>query len=62
MTETIPDWDLAYVMPNLQLGYSCEFEEIAFVPANDSRLVQIASKNKAARVLLEGFSDQSGKA
>jgi hypothetical protein len=47
MADAGTNWDLAFVMPNLQLGRSWDFGEIAFV---------------AAHVLLEGFSDQSGQA
>lgn len=54
-------WSLAFVTPNLQLNSVFEFEHLAFVPNADERLTQIRAVNRAARALLDGFSDHGGQ-
>jgi hypothetical protein len=61
MQQVVEDWDLAFVLPNLQLTVPFEFGQIAFVPPEDSRLVDISAKNKAADILLHGFRDHGGE-
>ena len=60
MQQVVEDWDLAFVMPNLQLTAPFEFGQIAFVPPEDSRLVDISGKNTAADILLHGFRNHGG--
>ena len=55
-------WQLEAVLPNLQPDAAFEFSSLVIVPNSDSRLDAIRSRNKAARALLDGFSDQRGTA
>jgi hypothetical protein len=40
MADASGNWDLAFVMPNLQLDSAFEFEGIAFVPADESDFIE----------------------
>ena len=53
-------WRLAYVLPNLQLESSIEFDGLAFVPNSDPRLGPIRINNRASCALLDGFKDAGG--
>ena len=58
--STPSHWKLAFVMPNLQLQTSFDFDGIGFVPNQDARLTEIRSNNRAAALLLDGFRDHGG--
>ena len=67
--STTPDWQLAFVLPNLGLGQhersptelTLGLEGIAIVPALDPRVVEITRWSEAARRFLNSFHDGNGK-
>ena len=64
-----PDWQLAFVLPNLRLGsrdrspseLTLGLEGIAIVPASDRRVVEIKEWSEAARGFLNSFHDGNRK-
>jgi len=55
------EWELIYVLPNLELEEPFESEYMAIVPFNDKRLKKIRSINQPQRKLLTGFRTITGK-
>ncbi|KJS18728.1 MAG: hypothetical protein VR72_21145 [Clostridiaceae bacterium BRH_c20a] len=51
------DWELAYIMPNLNCTQKFETEYVAVVPYEDERIQNIRKNNKDANILLDGFID-----
>lgn len=68
--STAPDWQLAFVLPNLCLGrnerspseLTLGLEGIAIVPASDPRVAEITEWSTAARRFLGSFHDGNGRA
>lgn len=63
------DWQLAFVLPNLQLGsgerstlaLTLGLDGIAIVPTSDPRVVEITNRSEAARRFLSSFHDGNGR-
>ena len=51
-------WELIFLLPNLGLRDSVGNKDIAIVPADDPRAVEIASSNELAATIIQGFEDQ----
>jgi hypothetical protein len=58
MNDSKRIWEIIFILPNLGLRDSFGNSKIAIVPHNDSRIVDIVSSNKFARILVNGFEDQ----
>lgn len=66
--SAIPDWQLAFVLPNLRLAehqrspseLTLGLEGIAIVAGSDARVVEIAEWSEAARSFLHSFHDGNG--
>ncbi len=56
-----PQWELLYVLPNLNLKESFEGDFIAIVPFGDERLQKILSSSKVAKILISNFRTETGK-
>ena len=65
-----PDWQVAFVLPNLRLGeherspseLTLGLEGIAIVAGSDARVVEITEWSEAARSFLRSFHDGNGAA
>ena len=65
-----PEWQLAFVLPNLLLGdgdnshpeLTLGLEGMAIVPASDPRVIEITNWSDAARRFLSSFHDGNGEA
>ncbi|WP_048601803.1 hypothetical protein [Rubeoparvulum massiliense] len=55
-------WELAYVLPNLNLSECFQCSQMALVPAKDPRVQQIEEAIPSARKLLHAFVDMTGQA
>ena len=55
------EWELIFVMPNLNIESSCDCEFISIVPFEDERLQRILSSVKSAKILLSNFRTETGK-
>ena len=51
-------WELIFLLPNLGFRDSVGNKDIAIVPADDPRAVEIASSNELAATIIQGFEDQ----
>ena len=64
-----PDWQLAFVLPNLCFGtadrsrreLTLGLESMAIVPASDPRVLEITEWSEAAKSFLRSFHDGNGK-
>ncbi|NOZ70206.1 MAG: hypothetical protein GXP46_13420 [Deferribacteres bacterium] len=54
-------WIIIFALPNLNLNESIGNENIAIVPHNDSRIIEITEKSSYAKALVENFKDQFGR-
>jgi len=51
-------WNLAYILPNIQMGMSIGNEYVAFVPDSDERINLIIEHNHFVKAFVKGFTDQ----
>ena len=54
-------WILLFALPDLNLSESIGNENIAIVPHDDSRVVEITNQSSYAKALVENFEDQFGR-
>ena len=54
-------WEIIFLLPNLELSEPIGNDQIAIVPSNDQRVVDIVATSLAAKSLVENFQDQFGK-
>ena len=54
-------WIIVFALPNINLIESVGNENIAIVPHNDSRIVEITKQCSYAKALVENFCDQFGR-
>lgn len=52
------NWELIFSIPNLGIHNAIGNENIAIVPNDDPRIMEIASKNNVTKHFIEGFEDQ----
>lgn len=52
------NWELIFSLPNLGLNNAIGSKNIAIVPNDDSRIIEMVSKNNATKHFIEGFGDQ----
>ena len=72
---TVPEWEIAYILPNLQLqseadafpygawpnGIDLESETLALVPRGDMRVQNAANASPQARRLIDGPTRPTGR-
>jgi len=51
-------WIIIFALPDLNLTESIGNENIAIVPHNDSRIVEITKQSSYAKALVDNFGDQ----
>lgn len=51
-------WSILFILPNLSLRKPVANKNIAIVPHDDSRVIEITSSNPLAKSLVEGFENQ----
>jgi hypothetical protein len=54
-------WIIIFALPDLNLKESIGNENIAIVPHDDPRIIEIVNKSAYARALVENFEDQFGR-
>ena len=54
-------WIIIFALPDLNLTESIGNENIAIVPHNDSRIVEITKQSSYAKALVDNFGDQFGR-